>query len=371
MNRAYAPALVVIAVVIIAIFSGVFYQVNEREQVIITQFGRPVRGPITEPGLKMKLPFVQTVRRFDKRVLEWDGTADQIPTLDKRFILLDTTARWRIVDPLLFLQAAGNERSAQSRLDDIIESSARDVVSSHDLIQVVRNFQRYLEVPRHSQGDADAPSQQTAPASDAAPKEGTTEGTTEQGSTEAAPVPVQSDAELEERLGRQNLSLQMAKRAREILPNLGIELVDVNIKRINYVREVEERVYERMISERKRIAAQFRSEGDGASARIRGEMERELDRIQSEAYRKAQEIIGQGDAEAARIYAESYGANPDFYSFVQTLETYKQTMQGNANLLLTTESDFYRYLKGDGQNSGTPASSAPRTSDSGTSGAVN
>jgi len=363
MNRAYTPLLVVIVVVVVAIFSGVFYQVNEREQVIITQFGRPVRGPLTEPGLKMKLPFVQTVRRFDKRILEWDGGADQIPTLDKRFILLDTTARWRIADPLRFLQASGNERAAQSRLDDIIESAARDVVSSHDLIQVVRNFQRVLEVPREaeSNGSNATPSQDKAPAPVDSPKE----------TNEAAPVPVQSDAELEERLGREELSLLMAKRAREIVPNLGIELVDVNIKRINYVREVEERVYERMISERKRIAAQFRSEGDGASARIRGEMERELDRIQSGAYRKAQEIIGQGDAEAARIYAESYGANPEFYSFVQTLETYKQTMQGNANLLLTTDSDFYRYLKGDAQNGGGSAPATPRTSATGASSPVN
>jgi membrane protease subunit HflC len=364
MNRAYTPLLVVVAVVVVAILSGAFYKVNEREQVIITQFGRPVRGPLTEPGLKMKVPFVQTVRRFEKRILEWDGTSEQIPTLDKRFILLDTTARWRIVDPLRFLQAAGNERSAQSRLDDIVESSARDVVSSHDLIQVVRNFQRVLEVPRESQENPDA----AALPKDAAPAP----VDSAQETTEAAPVPVLSDAELEERLGREKLSLLMAERAREILQNLGIELIDINIKRINYVREVEEKVYERMISERRRIAAQFRSEGDGASARIRGEMERELDRIQSEAYRKAQDIIGQGDAEAARIYAESYGANPEFYSFVQTLETYKETMQGNANLLLTTDSDFYRYLKGDGQNGGASATPvAPRTSDSGASRPVN
>ena len=341
MNRAFAPMLVVIVVVALMIFSGAFYQVNEREQVIITQFGRPVSGPITKPGLKMKLPFVQTVRRFDKRVLEWDGAAEQIPTLDKRFILLDTTARWRIVEPLRFLQAVGNERSAQSRLDDIIESAARDVVSAHDLIQVVRNFQRYLEAPAISQEVAEATSQ---PASGETPQEGA--------AAAPAPAPVKSDAELDERLGRERLSILMAKRAQEILPNLGIELIDVNIKRINYVREVEEKVYERMISERKRIAARFRSEGDGESARIRGEMERELDQIQSDAYRQAQDIIGQGDAEAARIYAEAYGAAPEFYSFVQTLETYKQTMQGNANLLLTTDSDFYRYLKGDGKNGG-------------------
>ncbi len=360
MNRAFAPLLVVIVVAVVAVFSGLFYQVSEREQVIITQFGRPVSGPITQPGLKLKLPFVQTVRRFDKRVLEWDGAAEQIPTLDKRFILLDTTARWRIVEPLRFLQSVGNERSAQSRLDDIIESAARDVVSAHELIQVVRNFQRYLEAPAVSQDSPDAAAQEASPTSGEAPQEGI-----------ATPVPVKSDAELEERLGREELSRLMAKRAQEILPNLGIELIDVNIKRINYVREVEEKVYERMISERKRIAARFRSEGDGASARIRGDMERELDQIQSEAYRQAQDIIGQGDAEAAGIYAEAYGAAPEFYSFVQTLETYKETMQGNANLLLTTDSDFYRYLKGDAQNGGASVPPVPRTPASGASGSVN
>jgi len=310
----------------------------------------------------MKLPIVQTVRRFDKRVLEWDGTAEQIPTLDKRFILLDTTARCRIEDPLLFLQAVGNERSAQSRLDDIIESAARDVVSAHNLIQVVRNFQRYLVVPAEAEDDTNA-------APDPAPASG--DAAQQSAESTALPVPVKSDAELARRLGREKLSLMMAKRAQEILPNLGIELIDVNIKRINYVREVEEKVYERMISERKRIAARFRSEGDGASARIRGEMERELDQIQSEAYRLAQDIIGQGDAEAAGIYAEAYGANPEFYSFTQTLESYKQTMQGNANLLLTTDSDFYRYLKGDGQNGGASSPPASRTPASSTSGPVN
>lgn len=360
MNRAVAPLLVVIIVAVVAISSGVFYQVNEREQVIITQFGRPVSGPITQPGLKMKVPFVQSVRRFDKRILEWDGAAEQIPTLDKRFILLDTTARWRIVDPLRFLQAVGNERSAQSRLDDIIESAARDVVSAHDLIQVVRNFQRYLEAPAVPQDSPDADAQSATPAT----------GEVSQESADT-PVPVKSDAELEERLGREELSVLMAKHAQEILPNLGIELIDVNIKRINYVREVEEKVYERMISERKRIAARFRSEGDGASARIKGDMERELDQIQSDAYRQAQDIIGQGDAEAARIYAEAYGAAPEFYSFVQTLETYKQTMQGNANLLLTTDSDFYRYLKGDAQNGGPSTPAAPSDAATGSSRSVN
>ena len=358
MNRAVAP-LVIVGLALLILISGMFYQVDETEQVIITQFGKPVSKPITSPGLHAKVPFIQTVRRFDKRVLEWDGSAEQIPTLDKRFILLDTAARWRIIEPLRFLQAVGNERSAQSRLDDIIESAARDIVSGHLLIQVVRNFQRTLpEQALDDRGSERVREEAEKAAAVAAP-----EGEKGEGAETAAPIVKESD--LKERLGRERLSQLMVKRAQELLPNLGIELIDVRIKRINYVREVEEKVYERMISERQRIAARFRSEGDGASARIRGDMERELDRIQSEAYRQAQEIIGQGDAEAAGIYAAAYGGDAEFYSFLQTLETYKTTLQGNASLLLTTDSEFYRYLNsiraGQGRDGSAPTSagSAP------------
>ena len=354
MNTAVAP-IVIIGLIILAIISGMFYKLSETEQAIITQFGKPVSDPITSPGLHLKVPLIQTVRRFDKRILEWDGAAEQIPTLDKRFILVDTAARWRIIKPLRFLQAVGNERSAQSRLDDIIESAARDVVSGHVLIQVVRNFQRFLpeQAPeyRGASGipEVVAPVPAPTPAPDSAAAQPDT----------AVPVPVPDESELDERLGRDHLSDLMVKRAQEILPNLGIELIDVRIKRINYVREVEEKVYERMISERQRIAARFRSEGDGESARIRGDMERKLDEIQSEAYRQAQDIIGQGDAEAAAIYAEAYGGDAEFYSFVETLDTYKQTMQGNANLLLTTDSDFYRYLKGEAGTKGGMKATSP------------
>ncbi|MDH3599334.1 MAG: protease modulator HflC [Candidatus Tectomicrobia bacterium] len=353
MNRAVAP-LVIAGLILLVLISGMFYQVDETEQVIITQFGRPVSEPITKPGLHAKVPFIQTVRRFDKRVLEWDGSAEQIPTLDKRFILLDTAARWRIVSPLRFLQSVGNERSAQSRLDDIIESAARDIVSGHLLIQVVRNFQRTLPEQALDDRGSERVREEAVKAAVAATPEGA-----KAESAETAAVVKESD--LKERLGREHLSQLMVKRAQELLPNLGIELIDVRIKRINYVREVEEKVYERMISERQRIAARFRSEGDGASARIRGDMERELDLIQSEAYRQAQEIIGRGDAEAAGIYAAAYGGDAEFYSFLQTLETYKTTLQGNASLLLTTDSDFYRYLKGDGagQDGSAPPSVAP------------
>src|SRR5262245_9293831 len=330
MNRIVAP-LIMLAVVLVLIARGTFYQVDETEQVVVTQYGRPIGAPITTPGLQVKVPFIQTVRRFDKRVLEWDGLPGQIPTLDKRFIVLDTTARWRIADPLRFLQSVGDERSAQSRLDDLINSAARDVISSHLLIQAVRTFARELPVEALEEaGGPPPPEEQRVPAGE---KPDTT-----------APPTVREVAP-EERLGRDTLTELMVKRARQNLPNFGIELIDVRIKSINYVREVEQQVYKRMISERQRIAARYRSEGDGASAKIRGEKERELDRIRSEAYRKAQETIGKADAEAARIYAEAYGQDAEFYAFYQTLDAYKQTLQKNASLLLTTGSDFYRYLK--------------------------
>jgi membrane protease subunit HflC len=325
MNRIAAP-LIMLVVLVLLIAGGTFYQVDETEQVVITQFGEPVRAPITTPGLKMKVPFIQTIRRFDKRVLEWDGLPGQIPTLDKRFILVDTTARWRIADPLRFLQSVGDERSAQSRLDDLINSAARDIVSSHLLIQTVRTFARELP-PEESDEESDE--QRTVSAA----------------KPDAAVLPTAKDVAPEERLGRDRLTELMVERARANLPNLGIELIDIRIKGVNYVREVEQRVYERMISERRRIAARFRSEGDGASAKIRGEKERELDRIRSEAYRKAQDTIGKADAEAARIYAEAYGQDPEFYAFYQTLDAYRQTLQKNSSLLVTTGSDFYRYLK--------------------------
>ena len=328
MNRVVAP-LIMLVVLLVLIAGGTFYQVGETEQVVVTQFGEPARAPITTPGLKVKVPFIQTVRRFDKRILEWDGLPGQIPTLDKRFIVVDTTARWRIADPLRFLQSVGDERSAQSRLDDLINSAARDIISSHLLIQAVRTFARELPAEALEEA-AGAPEEQRATAA---------------AKPETTAPPTAQDVPPEERLGRDTLTDLMVKRARQNVSNLGIELIDIRIKTINYVRDVEQRVYERMISERRRIAARFRSEGDGASAKIRGEKERELDRIRSEAYRKAQETIGKADAEAARIYAEAYGQDPEFYAFYQTLDAYKQTLQKNASLLLTTGSDFYRYLK--------------------------
>ena len=352
MNKLVA-AVGVLVVILLLVVGGAFYQVDETELVIITQFGDPVGDAITTPGLKMKAPFIHRVRRFEKRILEWDGSPDEIPTLDKRFIKLDTTARWRIVNPLQFLKAVKTERSAQSRLDDLIDSAARDVVSSHLLIESVRNFTRELpvdevEASERRMGEdlpADTSVQAavaTEPSADALPDAGQP-----QAAAPAPAAPAQQVVKLEdgqERLGRDRLTQLMIERAQENLPNFGIELIDVRIKSINYVQEVEQRVYERMISERQRIAARFRSIGDGESAKIRGEKEREIDRLRSDAYRQAQEIIGKADAEAAGIYAQSYGQAPEFYTFVQTLAAYEKTLKNNSSLLLTTDSDFYRYL---------------------------
>ena len=347
MNKLFA-AVGAIVVLVLIVAGGAFYQVDETELVIITQFGEPVGEAITTPGLKVKAPFIQRVRRFEKRILEWDGSPDEIPTLDKRFIKLDTTARWRVVDPLQFLKAVKTERSAQSRLDDLIDSAARDVVSSHLLIESVRNFTRELPVDEVEASERrmtdDLPGDASAaldagiePDADAVPDAGQQQA--------VAPVPEVFILESgQERLGRDRLTQLMIERAQEKLPNFGIELIDVRIKSINYVQEVEQRVYERMISERQRIAARFRSIGDGESAKIRGEKEREILRLRSDAYREAQEIEGEADAEAAQIYAESFGQAPEFYTFVQTLEAYKETLTNNSSLLLTTDSDFYQYL---------------------------
>lgn len=351
MNKLVA-AVGVLIVIVLLVVGGAFYQVNETELVIITQFGEPVGDAITTPGLKVKAPFIHRVRRFEKRILEWDGSPDEIPTLDKRFIKLDTTARWRIVDPLQFLKAVKTERSAQSRLDDLIDSAARDVVSSHLLIESVRNFTRELPVDEVEASERrmgeDLPADTSAAAADVEPSAAAAPDAGQQQAVAPAaaapPQVVTLEGGQEERLGRDRLTQLMIERAQENLPNFGIELIDVRIKSINYVQEVEQRVYERMISERQRIAARFRSIGDGESAKIRGEKEREIDRLRSDAYREAQEIIGKADAEAAGIYAESYGQAPEFYTFVQTLAAYEKTLKNNSSLLLTTDSDFYRYL---------------------------
>jgi membrane protease subunit HflC len=301
--------ILIIAALILIILSSSFYTVDMTEQVVITQFGEPVGDPLTTPGLHVKIPFIQKVNTFEKRLLEWDGDPNQIPTKDKKYLWVNTYARWRIVDPLKFLQSVHDELGAHSRLDDIIDAATRDYITSHLLIEVVRNSNREMAIA----------------------------GT----ELELAEEVLMHQIEW----GREEVTRQILEQASQVVPEYGIEMVDVRIKHINYVEEVRRKVYERMISERKRIAEKYRSEGQGKKAEIEGQREKELQRITSEAYRTAQEIIGQADAKATKIYAAAYNKDPEFYSYVKTLETYEETLGGGSWLLLTTDSDYLQYLK--------------------------
>ena len=284
------------------------YTVDETEQVIITQFGRIVGTPKTDPGLRFKVPFIQRANYFAKNLLDWDGDPGQIPTLDKTFIWVDTFARWKITDPVKFFQTVNNQFNAVGKLNDIIDPAVRNFITSHSLIEAVRKSSRLLDT---------------------------------------------SDVEIEDRIqtsyavnvGREKITQGILKQAQPKLAQFGIELVDVKIKRINYVEQVRKSVYGRMIAERKQIAEKYRSEGKGEAQKILGERERDLQEITSEAYRTAQEIKGKADAEATIIYAEAYGVDPQFYSFVQTLEIYDQSLDEKNTLILSTDSEFLKYLK--------------------------
>ncbi len=304
--------IAIIALLAIFLFGGVFYTVNETEQVVITQFGKPVGEPITEAGLHMKLPFIQNANVFPKTLLEWNGDPGQIPTQDKTFIYVETFARWRIKDPLKYYETVYNEMAAQKKLDDILDAATFNFISSHHLVEAVRNSNRLLE-------------------KEVIVSAGLAENVQEQISI---------------KLGRAGIDQGIMDQAKPKLEKFGIDLIDMRIKRINYVDEVQKKVYERMIAERKQISEKFRSEGKGESKKIEGEREKELKRITSDAYRKAQEIKGKADGEAARIYAEAFNRDPEFYSFVKTLDTYRQTLTKGSSVVLSTKSDFYKYLKG-------------------------
>lgn len=308
--KAGLVAVLVLVLVVILVIGGTFYTVSETEQVIITQFGKPIGDPVTKAGLHLKVPFIQKANYFESRWLEWDGDANQVPTRDKKFIWVDAYARWRIEDPLLYFQSVRDERGAQTRLDDILDGATRKSIAQWDLLEIVRSTSRTLERADDAGIDEDD----------------------------------QSWVETIQQ-GRHEITREILNQARVVAKNYGIELVDVRIKRVNYVQEVLQKVYERMISERMRIAAKSRSEGQGRAAEIRGRKERELKRVRSEAYRTAQEIIGRADAEATRIYAEAYGRDEEFYAFLQTLKTYETTIDKETWLLLSTDSDFFQYLK--------------------------
>ncbi len=322
MKNAIYFGLGLVALAVVIAVSGAFYTLQEGEQAVIVQFGRPVGEPVTEAGLHVKLPFIQEVRRFERRLLIWDGDPNQIPTKGREFIWVDTTARWRIADAKKFLESVATEAGARSRLNDIIDSVVRDQVSGSELVELVRSAS--WVVP---QGEI----------------------------LEEVPAEVREELKKEVVRGREELTRTILAEARKVIPQYGIELVDVRIKRLDYVESVREKVYARMISERKRIAAQFRSEGEGRSAEILGTMEKELRQIRSTAYRKVQEVRGKADAEATRVYGQAYSGDPEFYAFSRTLEAYKESQNRNSVVILTTESDYYRYLK----QSGKAASARP------------
>jgi modulator of FtsH protease HflC len=306
----YILIVVVLVASIIVLLSSAFV-VQETDQVVITQFGKPVGKAITTPGLHFKTPFIQKAIYFDKRFLEWDGDPNQIPTKDKKFIFIDTYARWQITDPLQFFKRMTNERGAQSRLDDIIDGETRDIIANHNIEEAVRTSNR---TPISSGASSD----------------------------------MVGDTLIDIQTGREALQKLILKSSNDKAKDLGIVILDVRIKRINYVAEVQNQVYERMKSERFRIAEKFRSEGLGEASRINGEKERELKVIQSEAFKEAEKIKGDADAKAAAIYASAYNRNADsreLYSFLKSLETFEKTFDAQTSVVLSTNSELYKYLK--------------------------
>jgi membrane protease subunit HflC len=304
------PIALIAGFALFLVLSSATYRLDQAEQAIIVQFGEPVGEVVTDPGLHFKLPFVQEVRRFDKRLLDWDGDVSQIPTLGREFVLVDTTARWRIADPLKFLRSVRDEYGARTRMDDIIDSVTRDIISGTDLEEIVRSADWKVDSKVLAEEGALA-----------------------------------ENVDLEKpKKGREKLEQEILAAAARQMPELGIELMDVRIRRINYIDSVRRQVETRMISERQSIAERFRAEGQGRSSEILGEMERELRKIRSEAERQAAEIRGKADAEATRIYGESYGADPEFYAFFRTLESYRN-LGDNSTLMLDADSEFFRYLQ--------------------------
>jgi len=316
-KKGIAAFAVLALVVAVLILKASAYTVDQAEQVVVLQFGRPVGLPVTEPGLHFKMPFIQEIRRFEKRLLVWDGDPNQVPTRGREFISVDATARWRIVDALQLLKSVQDEAGAQSRLDDIIDSVVRDNISSTELTEIVRSrdwkvsetdLERFDVIPAESAGEDEL--------------------------TERI------------RLGRETLTRNILREARTGMPEkYGIELVDVRIKRLNYITSVRQQVFQRMISERQRIAEQFRSQGEGEASRIQGETSRELAQIRSEAYRKAEVVRGEADAEATRIYNEAFAAEAGFYTFLRTLESYPETLGARSMLILGTDSDYLKFIR--------------------------
>ena len=307
--------LLILIVAVVVVLPGAFYTVSEIKQVIITQFGKPVGEPVTSAGLKMKIPFIQDVNVIDKRILEWDGNPSDMPTKDKLYISVDMFARWRITDPLQYFLRLRDERSAQSRLDDILGSETRNSVAKHELIEIIRTTKDRVPLQDTSLQNAN--------------------------NVVGTLVPIQK--------GREKVEQEIFEAAAPKVAVFGIELLDVRFKRIDYNKSVRPKIYDRMVSERRQIAEQFRSEGNGEAARINGNRERDLQKIQSEAYRKVEEIRGEADAKATEIYSKAYNQSPaavSFYEFTRTMEAYKSIITTNTTLVLSTNSDLFKFLKG-------------------------
>jgi membrane protease subunit HflC len=316
----YKSILIIVAVLVLILGFTSAYTVDETEQVVVTQFGRVVGSPKLAPGLYFKLPFIQNTTYFPKNLLEWDGDPGQIPTLDKTYIWVDAFARWKIVDPVKFFQTVNNTTSAMGRLDDIIDPAVRNFVTSYRLIETVRKSNREMDTFEIGLTGNDVKDESTQN--------------------------VEDRPRYEVRTGREKLTEGIMKQAQPKLQPFGIEIVDVKIKRINYVEQVRKSVYGRMIAERNQIAEKFRSEGQGEARKILGEKERDLKQITSEAYKTAQELKGKADAEVTKLFALAYGVDPEFYSFSKTLETYTQALDKNISIVLSTDSEFLKYLKG-------------------------
>ena len=311
MNNIIKTIVLIVAAAGIVLVYSAAYVVDETEQVVITQFGKVVGTPVTTPGLNFKVPFVQKASYFPNNLLTWDGDPGQVPTKDKTYIWVDTFARWKIVDPVKYFQTVNNEFAALERLDDIIDPAMRNLVTSFPLVESVRNTSRSMDTFETADGDDN-----------------------------------QKRVQYKINLGRDEIIKRIVEQARPKLAAFGIELVDVKIKRINYIENVRQAVYNRMIAERNQIAEKYRAEGKGEASNIRGEKEKELQVIKSQAYKTSQTLKGEADAQATQIYADAYSVDPDFYEFLKSMDVYKATMKKDSTLVLSTNSDFMKYFKG-------------------------
>ena len=304
--------IIVVGVVILGF--GSVYTINEAEQAVVTQFGKPVGGAVMDAGIHFKTPIIQTVIKFDKRILEWDGSANEIPTLDNKYIFIDAFARWRISDALQFYKSAKNEMLAQSRLDDILDGAVRDEIANRTMVEIVRSSNRVMVVQD-----------------------------VESSSVNVNDKVVDDQSAKGARLAIVD-SIFRSVSNRLVDLNMGIEILDIQLKRINYTRQVQEQVFNRMISGQNQIAEKYRAQGQGKKQEILGMQVQRKKEIISGAYLESQKIKGEADANATRIYADAYGKSPDFYNFIKTLETYSNTLDSSTQFILSTDNHYLKYL---------------------------